>query len=205
MNSDKSERNSRDLWVGVLIAAVGAVLWRLVPRLPGVSPEAQYLWNLAPVGGLALFAGARLRSGWAYVVALGAMLVSDLLLLPLLAAKGENAFSWVGTPLIYASYALYVFLGQRLIGREEKSPMVIGGASLLASILFFLLTNFAVWLSGEGNAYPHTLAGLAQCYTMALPFYRNTLAGDVLFAQFFFGVQALAVHVRALSKVRQPA
>jgi hypothetical protein len=200
MHTDNAERDSRLLWVSVAVFAGAAVLWRLVPYLFALGPQARFVWNLVPVGGLALFAGARLRSGWAYAVPLGVMLASDLVLLRYL---GTRTFSWLGTPVIYGSYALYVFLGQRLIGRDETSPMVIGGASLLASMQFFLLTNLAVWL-GDG-LYPWTLAGLGQCFTMALPFYRNTLAGDLLFTQLFFALYALAVHVRAPVKVRQPA
>jgi hypothetical protein len=200
MQADNSQRDNRLLWYGVAALAAATVFYRVAPYALGLGTQARFVWNLVPVGALALFAGARLRSRWAYAVPLGVMLASDLLLLPYL---GARTFSWVGTPLIYGSFVLYVFLGQRLIGRDETSPMVIGGASLLASVQFFLLSNLAVWLGG--GTYPRTLAGLAQCYWMAIPFYRNTLAGDLLFTQLFFAVHTLAVHVRAPVKVRQPA
>jgi hypothetical protein len=192
------------LWAGVAALAAVTVLYRVAPRALGLGTQGLYLWNLVPVGALALFVGARLRSRWAYLVPLGVMLASDLVLMPLLARENppQRAFSWLGTPLIYGSYVLYVFLGQRLISRDETSPMVIGGASLLASVQFFLLTNFASWFSGR---YPMTLAGLGECYGMGIPFYRNTLAGDLLFTQLFFAVHALAVHVRMPLKARQPA
>ncbi len=53
---------------------------------------------------------------------------------------------------------------------------------LLSSTLFFLVTNFGVWLIG----YPHTLAGLISCYTLAIPFFGNTILGDMAFTGALF-------------------
>ena len=55
----------------------------------------------------------------------------------------------------------------------------------MASLSFFAISNFAVW--ALWNMYPKTLAGLAECYTMAIPFFRNTAVSDLLFAGAFFG------------------
>jgi hypothetical protein len=62
-------------------------------------------------------------------------------------------------------------------------------ASLTASLSFYAVSNFAVW--AVWNLYPKTLAGLAECYTMAIPFFRNTMASDLLFAGAFFGLAAV--------------
>ena len=56
--------------------------------------------------------------------------------------------------------------------------------------MFFIVTNFGVWL--VGNLYPKTLAGLAGCYVAAIPFFRNTLAGNVVYTLVLFGGFALA-------------
>jgi hypothetical protein len=116
---------------------------------------------------------------------------------------GMSAFSaW--RPVLYASFALYVVLG-RLVGRDESSPFVIGGAALLGSAQFFVVSNFLVWLTGGGYAFPRTLEGLGQTFFVALPFYGNTVAGDLIFSGLFFGLYAVAQKVRVYLAARQPA
>ena len=58
------------------------------------------------------------------------------------------------------------------------------------SVLFFVVTNFGVWLVGD--LYPRTLEGLVACYVAGIPFFRNTLAGDLLYAAVLFGGLAVA-------------
>ncbi len=62
--------------------------------------------------------------------------------------------------------------------------------SLASSTLFFLVTNFGVWL--QGGLYPLTVAGLVDCYVMAIPFFKTTVAGDLVYSAGFFGLYALA-------------
>jgi CHASE2 domain-containing sensor protein len=87
----------------------------------------------------------------------------------------------------WAWYAAIVLLGSLLA--SNASPLRVVSASLLASVSFFAVSNFAVW--AVWNMYPKTLAGLAECYTMAVPFFRNTAASDLLFSGAVFGVAAL--------------
>ncbi len=199
MSTKHRAGTDRLTFVFVLALGVFAVLYRLLPYVPGL--DRYYPWNLVPVGALALFAGSRLRSPRAWLVPLAVMLASDLLLWYPLAQKGMSAFSW-GTPLIYASYAVYVLLG-RMIRQGELSPAVIGGAALLAGVQFFLITNFTLWLGG--GLYPRTLAGLQSCYLAAVPFYRQTLAGDLLYSAAFFALHACLVRGLASVKASQPA
>jgi hypothetical protein len=182
-----------------LVLGVLAAVYRLAPYY--LLPENMHLfWNLAPVGALALFAGSRLRAAYAFCVPLGVMLVSDLLMIPPLTAKGMSSFSW-GTPLIYASFAVYVLIG-RLIRAGEMSPLVIGGTALLGSLQFFLITNFAVWLNS--SRWPQTFNGLMECYVFALPFYRNTLAGDLFFSGVIFALHAALAGALGPQKASEP-
>jgi hypothetical protein len=192
---DTRSRSSDQLTlIYALAMAAVAVICRLVPYVPG----ADRLWHVMPVGALALFAGSRLRTRWAVLVPLGAMLLSDLLLLLPLGAQAFDA----SRPIVYASFAVYVLIG-RLVRQGELSPMVLGGAVLLGSLQFFVVTNFAYWLTGI--LYPRTLAGLAECYTMALPFYRGTLVGDLFFSGLIFGLHAVLVAQASRQKASQPA
>src|SRR5579884_2482470 len=100
----------RQVWVWLAVLTAFTALCRVIPRV-ALPPDASFFWHLMPVGALGLFAGARLRSRYAALVPLAAMLLSDLLLWRPLAALGYSPFSWQ-TPLIYLSLALNAFLGR---------------------------------------------------------------------------------------------
>jgi len=189
----KAERRESVDWVawGIALAvAVLAVLYRLAPYT-GLFPK-DALWNLMPIGALALFAGSRLRL-WGVLFPLAVMVVSDLLLMiPL----GTKALSW-DRPVIYACFALYSALGL-LIRRDKFSPLWVTAAALLGSAQFFLITNFFSWWE-KVMPYSNDLAGLMQCYTLALPFHQNTLVADVTFSLSFF-----ALHLFVLAVVSSP-
>jgi len=155
-------KNLRPLALSLTV--VGA-LARLAPHPP----------NFAPVGGMSLYAGARLRGWQAFALPLLLMAVTDPLL-------GGYSFA---TPFIYLSFLINVWIGRRL--QATESPLRIGAACLVCSAQFFLITNFGTWL---GSMYPHTLSGLALCYTAAIPFFGRTLAGDLLYSGVLFGLHA---------------
>ncbi|MFN3556379.1 MAG: DUF6580 family putative transport protein [Bacteroidales bacterium] len=140
-----------------------AAIMRLVPHYP----------NFTPIAAIALFGGAHLGRKWlAFFVPLFALFVSDLIL-------GFHSFM---IP-VYVSFALVVLLGN-LVGKNIRVSTVLGG-SLGASLLFFLITNFAVWAGSP--YYPQTFAGLIQSYTMAIPFFHTSILGDLFYSTLFFG------------------
>jgi hypothetical protein len=180
----------------VAFFAVLAVLLRVAPRYHDLG---QGVWNMMPIGALALFAGSRLRGRAAWLVPLATMLAADLLLIYPLAKMGMASFSLIRTPIIYLSFLAYVGLG-RLVRAGELSPPVVGGAALLGSVQFFVLTNFASWLYTISSPppppeyvefyYQADLSGLATCFLKAVPFYKHTLASDLIFAAVIFGGHA---------------
>jgi len=91
----------------------------------------------------------------------------------------------------YVTFAWYAgILGLGALLRRNAGPLQVVGASLATAFSFFLVSNFAVW--AVWDMYPKTIAGLIECYTMALPFFRRELVSDVLFTAVFFGLPALA-------------
>jgi Family of unknown function (DUF6580) len=189
MLTDNRSGELRLTLVYVAVLGVLAALLRLAPYLFDWGPG---VWNLMPVGALALFAGSRLRTRSAWLVPLGVMLISDLLLLYPLSRMGLSSFSLIRTPVIYLSFLAYVAVG-RMIRQGELSPPVIGGAALLASVQFFVLTNFASWLVDVRSAtawYTPDLQGLGTCMLMGVPFYKNTLASDLICSALIFGGHA---------------
>ena len=155
--------------------AIGLTIFGMLTRL-GPHP-----WTFTSVGSTSLFAGARLRGWQAYLLPLVLMLVTDPISVPGWKLGGYS----IATPFVYAAFLINVWIGRKL--RSTESPLRIGATCVLCSVLFFLLSNFGTFLGW----YPHTWAGLAQCYTMAIPFFAGTFAGDLVFAGVLFGLHAL--------------
>ena len=166
--------------VALTLVVLGA-LARLVPHPP----------NFAPVGGMSLFAGARLRGWQAYMVPILLMAITD----PLLGGFG------MATPFVYASFLINVWMGQRFL-RGSEGPVRIGLAAVISSVQFFVISNFGVWV----GSYPHTWAGLTSCYIAAIPFYSRTLLSDLLYSGVLFGAHAvLSRTVSTRERVAQAA
>jgi hypothetical protein len=189
-------------WLFVVAAMVFTIAIRLVPRLVSTPAYAVVWWQLVPMGALGLFAGARLRSWAAWLAPLVAAGIADLLLIPLLPRPLH--YSIALTPFVYASYLLYVALGRCV--EKAKGPsafLAVAGGALAGSVQFFLITNFAAWLGDK--TYPSTIAGLVESYWAGLPFWKNTVVGDLLYTAFFFGLYHAAVWAYGRETARQPA
>ncbi|MBI3324323.1 MAG: hypothetical protein HYZ92_03490 [Candidatus Omnitrophica bacterium] len=159
--------HSSTLAVALLIFGVAA---RLLPHPP----------NATPVAAIALFGGATLPRRLAWWLPLAVMVLSDLVI----GLHDVILFTWGG-------FVLTSLLGLWL--RRRSGLGRIAASAVAGSLLFFMLTNFGVWLLGDaGRMYPKTLDGLWQCYAAALPFYRNTLLGDLAWSAGLFGLYALA-------------
>lgn len=152
----------------ILFAAVVIVIGAIVRFLP--HPP-----NVTPIAALALVGGAYLDRRIAFALPLGALFLSDVVL------GFHDLMIYV-----YGSFLLIGLLGVWVSRR--RSVLRMTAATLSGSILFFGVTNFGVWISGMGIVYPMTFEGLVECYTMAIPFFRNGLLGDVFFAGVFFSV-----------------
>lgn len=160
-------------WVLILFAA----LCRALP----------HPFNVTPIGAIGLFAGAKLPGRIAWAVPLAALLAGDLLI---------GFYDPVVMAGVYLGMALSAVLGRALL-REERSLPRFAGAVGGASITFFLVSNFGVWLASGHGGYPQTWAGLLTCYSMGLPFLWRTVLGDGLYAFVLFGLDALVQWSRA--------
>lgn len=150
---------------GMILAAAAS---RLIPHPP----------NFIPLAALALFGGASFASKRAaFFVSLAGLFLSDLVL----------GFYSI-TPVIYGSFALITCLGFWL--RRRQSIWWIAATTVAGAALFFVLTNFGVWLIGD--LYPKVWTGLVDCFVAAIPFFRNTLLSDLLYSALLFGGLALA-------------
>lgn len=131
--------------------------------------------NFTPVAAIALFSGTYFNKKYTFILPIAAMFISDLVL------GFHSTMIWV-----YGSFVLISFIGLWL--KSHKKVVYVIGSTLLSSILFFVLTNLGVWLTGY---YGLTFNGLVECYTMAIPFFRNSLAGDIFYVAVLFGIYEL--------------
>ncbi len=150
------------------------ILAIVVVLLAAASRLVRHPFNFTPIAAMAIFAGCYLRQKWGILIPLAAMLVSDYFI---------GFYDWPVMVSVYLGLALAFVIGWFLNKRKKWQNVIF--AALGSSTIFFIITNFAVW--AFFNWYPHTWAGLVADYTLALPFFRNTLAGDLFYTGALFG------------------
>ena len=158
-----------------------AVLSRILP----------HPYNFTPLGAIALFGAAYFTDKkWALIIPLLAMWISDLVLNNFVYSAiygGFTLFNW-GMIWIYGSIILIALVGMKVL-HKVTVPRVLGSA-LSASVIFFVVSNFGVWLTNP--IYPLNIGGLAATYTAAIPFFHNTIAGDLVYCSALFGAYEYA-------------
>lgn len=139
--------------------------------------------NFAPLGAMALFGAAYFGNrGMGLLITMLSWFFTDLILNNFMyPTDGITLFTFFGF-FSYASIILIYALGSLLLQKVTAVRMIVG--SLSASVIFFLVSNFGVWL--EGMLYPQTMEGLVACYAAAIPFVKNTLAGDLFYSGVLF-------------------
>ena len=150
--------------IAYILILVG-LLARLIPHVP----------NFVPVAAIALFAGAYLNKKYALWVPLLIMVLSDLII----GMHDVVLFTW-------GAFAVIALLGMFLKGRINL--LNVFGGTIVAAILFYVVTNFGVWIAW----YPKTWVGFIDCYAKAIPFFRVTLVGNAVFSFVLFGAYELA-------------
>ena len=175
MNSNNL--TSRFWLLSIMILA--AAFTRLIPHPP----------NFTAVGAMALFGGAYFsEKKFAFIVPMLAMLLSDLII-------GFHN----GMLSVYLSFVIIVGIGI-MLSRDIKFKNILA-ASLFSSVLFFLLTNFQMWI--QSPLYAKNISGLITCYIAAIPFFHHTVLGDLFFVGALFGLfAAIQVKFPQLVKVK---
>jgi len=157
--------NTKLITLAAIIFAIA--IFRLVPHLPNVSP----------VAAMALFGGAYFTDKrLAFIVPFLALLLSDLII------GFHNTMIFV-----YAGFALTVCIGIWL--QRNITLTRVTASAVAASVLFFLITNLGAWMTWA--LYPMTLDGLMQAYVAGIPFFQNSLLGNLVFTAVMFGGYAL--------------
>jgi len=170
------EKNNKII-ISITLVAIGLVC-RLLP----------HLWNFAPIAAIALFSGFYLGRRYAIILPLISMAIGDLFI---------GFYDFKMMLAVYISFALVGLFGFAV--RKYKSLETVVASSIIASVAFYLITNYVVWQFSPW--YARSFDGLIYCYTMALPFFRNTLMGDLFYVAVFFGAYEMVKILAARRKM----
>jgi hypothetical protein len=184
------ENKKVNLRFGIICAAILlAAGSRLIPHPAG----------FAPIAGMALFGAAYYsKRYWAYILPIAAMMLSDFVLNTwVYGAYTNGLLLWA--PYTYGALALIVLMGTFTLKKVRVLNLI--GSALGASVVFYLVSNFGVWMSS--GMYPHTLSGLGTCFVAALPFFRNGIAGDLAYTGVLFGAFELLQYKFPALKLQQ--
>ena len=121
--------------------------------------------NFAPITGIALFSSKKINNK---------LLSVFLPIIPLFISDLFIGISFINI-FVYLSFIIIHFLG-------SISPKIDVKTVLLSSFIFFILTNLGVWYLG----YPKNIEGLITCFTLAVPFFLNTILGDLFYSFILF-------------------
>ena len=153
--------------IAYILIAVG-FLMRFLPHAP----------NFVPVAAIAVFAGVYLNKRIAMWVPLAIMMISDLII----GLHDVVLYTW-------GAFLLIGIMNTWLKNRATAGNVFV--STILSAVLFFVITNFGVWLAW----YAHTWEGFTTCYINAIPFLRNSLLGNIVYAAALFGSYELAKRV----------
>lgn len=177
MQSDQP-RSTHNTFLPILLLLAVALIGRLVPHPP----------NFTPLGAIALFGAAVFNSRWlAILLPFTVLYISDLVLNNLVYAEHFEGFAWSISLSTYLGFAVIIGLGFLLLRNQKIAPGRLALAAVGGSLLFYLITNFFSWYIDPFNLYPDNIAGLGASYLAALPFFFNSLLGNLFFVGVLFG------------------
>ena len=157
----KQNIKNRAAFISTLVLILTGIFSRFIPHSP----------NFTPINSIALFSSSKFSKKIAIFIPLVIMFISDLVL----GLHLTMIFVYLSLIIIY----LIGFYFKKIINQYNLFLF-----SFISSIIFFLITNFGVWILF--NMYPHNLSGLVSCYYMAIPFFKNTLIGDLIYNYLFY-------------------
>ena len=163
-------------YLTIIVLILFASFSRIIPHMP----------NFTPLGAMALFGGAYLKNKYhALVIPIASLWLSDLVLNNFIFSFYSD-FTWFYPGFLwqYTSFILITIIGYFFLKKVNFKNIFI--TSISSSLLFFVITNFGVWLSG--SIYSLDFQGLITCYVMAIPFYKGTILGFICYSSLLFGI-----------------
>ncbi len=155
------------------IIALALILLGILGR---VTP---HIWNFTPIVAISIFSAFYLGRKYAVIVPLLSVIISDFFI------------DFYDPKIMLPVYGSFVLIGLFSYFLRKKTNFVI--TSLSSSTIFFIITNFAVWMFS--GIYQLTISGLLNCYILALPFYRNAILGDLFYTGTLFALYAIVLYL----------
>ena len=163
-------------YLAVILLILIASFSRIIPHMP----------NFTPIGAMALFGGAYFKNKYhAFIIPILSLWISDLVINNFILSY-YNEFTWFYQGFLwqYSAFIMIILIGYYSLNKMSFKNILL--SSLGSSLIFFVVTNFGVWISG--SMYSLDLSGFITCYALALPFYKGTLLGFLFYSSFLFGV-----------------
>ncbi len=161
-----------------ILLIVGLILFTIATRFIHIDGLPQFNALLAT----AAFMGFVIKdTKWAVIAAVLMMIVSDMIF---------GSYGVMSTLMNYAGVVSIVIFTSRLKNYSAGNTLV---ASVIAPVLFFLISNLGVFLFSVPQLYPLTLDGFMHCYIMAVPFAKGTFIGTAVFSALYYVAHNKAV------------
>lgn len=149
--------------------------------------------NFTAIGAVALFGAYYLNKPKSLIIPLVILWLSDIVLNNVFYSEYFASFSFFGDKWVYLGFLATIVTGWFFLKKLNTKNVVI--SSFIGALLFFLITNFSVWLTS--SLYPKDLNGLMTCYIKGIPFFRNAFLGNVFFSAVLFGSYAFFTNRKA--------
>ena len=150
---------------GIIFITLIFVLSRIIPHPPNFTPI---------LAGIIFLPFIKKDLTFSVIVPLAAMLISDLII------GMHSLMLWTYGPILFLSCLTY-YLNQDNILR-------IGSLAVITPMVFFLVSNFGVWITG--SYYAKDISGLMECYFNAVPFYASSAISCMLFTALFYFIRS---------------
>jgi len=170
-------QNIKKEYTILILLVVLASFSRILPHIP----------NFTPIVAIALFSASYFSNKYlAFIIPMLSLWLSDLVINNVILSGYYGKFIWFYPGFIwqYASFLIIAIIGIKTL--KKRSFIRILGITISSSLVFFLITNFGVWISS--SMYPKNIFGILACYTAAIPFYYSTLFGSLFYSFFLFGI-----------------
>ena len=168
----------------ILLFIAVALLTRFIFLVDGMS----VLPNFTAVGAIAIFGAVHFKGLKKWIIPLVVLWASDIILNNVVYAQYYDHFQIMGSLWVYGSFILIGLLAYFILQKASWLRLII--TAIGGGVIFFLITNFGVWL-GASAPYTKDLAGLIECYTAGLPFFRNTILANIIYSFMLFGAYDL--------------
>ena len=160
----------------ILSLLIIGILGRIIPHPP----------NVTAMIAIALLSSHAFKNKWiALLNPLAGWWISDLIINNLFLNTYFETFTWLYPGFLwqYSSFCIIILIGYFSLKKLSLKKVFL--STITSSLLFFIITNFGVWISG--SLYPLNISGLITCYILAIPFFKGTLLGFLFYSSFLFG------------------